>query len=116
MIRHLKNINELIVYASVSCGCAFLVRLIPSFLIPVFLLGFSTAVYYLFIVGIAEKNRLVACVIVGALIVGFLGGNIDYLEIFLRYNTALIGRWVSIIATLILLVIGMVCYVDSRKK
>lgn len=116
MIRHLKNINELILYASISCGSGFLVRLIPSFLIPVLVSLLVALFYYWYVVGVAESNKLVATIITAALAVGFICGHADWLELYLRYNSVLIARYVSIISCLILVLLAMVGYVATTKK
>lgn len=116
MIRHLKNINELILYASISCGFAFLVRLVQSFSIPVLVALIVVLFYYWYVIGRAENNKLIATIITTALVVGFIGGNADWIELYLRYNTVLIARYVSIISCLILAVLAMVGYVATTKK
>jgi hypothetical protein len=86
MVRHLTNINELIIYSSLSAGAAFFVRSHPSFYFPVLLLRLSLLAYALYVMGNIQSNRPFAYCLLAALSLGLIGGNWDYLELQLTYN------------------------------
>lgn len=85
-MRHLLNATELALYASVSCGFAFLTRLLPAFFWPVLLLRLGVFAYCLVVIAKAEGQRELAVVIASAVFIGLCGGYFDYLEILLRYD------------------------------
>lgn len=101
-LRHLKNINELVVYASISCIAAFLGRLFPAFYFPILLLRLGVFGYCFYIISRAEGNKELAVIISGALFIGLIGGYWDLIEIYLRYKQTEIGM------VLTLLIAGMV--------
>jgi hypothetical protein len=88
MIRHLSNINELVVYAALSTGAAFFVRLNPAFFFPVLLLRLSLLCYAIYIMGNIQSNKPFAYCLIAALSLGMIGGNWDYLELQILYNQA----------------------------
>ena len=88
MLRHLKNANELVLYASLSCGAAFLGRILPAFYFPILLLRLGIFCYCLFIIAKAEGNKDLAIIIGSALFIGMIGGYFDLIEIYLRYDLA----------------------------
>lgn len=85
-MRHLLNATELALYVSVSCGFAFLTRMLPEFFWPVTLLRVGITIYCLVIIARAEGNRELAVIIASALFIGLCGGFADYLEILIRYS------------------------------
>jgi hypothetical protein len=88
MIRHLSNINELVVYASLSAGAAIFSRLNPAFYFPILLLRLSVLCYAIYVIGSIQQNRPFALCLIAALILGMIGGNWDYIELQLTYNQA----------------------------
>jgi hypothetical protein len=87
MLRHLKNINELVLYAGLSCLVAFLTRLNPMFFFPVLMLRISILSYCIYIIAGAEGNTAIACIISTAVIVGWIGGYWDLIEVYLHWNS-----------------------------
>lgn len=86
MLRHLKNFNELVLYASISCGLSFFVRLNPSFFYAVLLLRLCVLSYAFYIIAGIEDNRVFGICLGTAVLVGLVGGYWDYLELQLKYN------------------------------
>lgn len=93
MLRHLQNINELIIYAAISCGAAFIGRLFPAFYYPIFLLRIGVLAYCALIIFGAEGRKHLALTLSGAMFLGLLGGYWDWIELYLRFNQELIGRY-----------------------
>lgn len=56
MLRHLKNITELTLYASISCGLAFVGRLFPAFYFPIVLFRLGVIGYCGYVVCYQERN------------------------------------------------------------
>lgn len=88
MLRHLKNTNELVLYASLSCGAAFLGRILPPFYFPILLLRLGIFLYCFFIIIKAEGNTELGVILGAAIFLGMIGGYWDLIEIHLRYNLA----------------------------
>lgn len=88
MLRHLKNTNELVLYASLSCGAAYLGRLLPPFYFPILLLRLGIFAYCLYVIGNLEKNREFAILLGGALFIGVIGGYWDYIELLIKFDSA----------------------------
>ena len=86
MLRHLKNATELTLYASLSCGAGFLARLVPAFYIPIMLLRLGIFVYCFIVLFRAEGQKELAILIGSALLIGFVGANLDLLEVIVRYD------------------------------
>lgn len=99
MLRHLKNFNELVLYASISCGLSFFVRLNPSFFWCVLLLRLCVLGYSFYIIAGIEDNRVFGACLGASVLVGLIGGNWDWLELQLKYNQS------SIISTALLIAI-----------
>lgn len=110
MIRHLKNITELVMYASVSCGLAFFSRLFPAFFFPVLLLRLAVLAYCFYVIGTAENNRDLALVLGGAIFIGLIGGNWDYLEIWFRFNQENLSKLITVIVFIITTLLGFTLY------
>ena len=106
MLRHLKNFNELVLYASISCGLSFFVRLNPSFFYAVLLLRLCVLGYAFYIIAGIEDNRVFGICLGSAVLVGLVGGNWDWLELQLKYNQS------SIISnTLLLAIIPIIAFI-----
>ena len=100
MIRHLKNFNELIVYASLSTGLAFFVRFHPNFYFPLLLLRVAVVAYALFVISNIEQNRAFAYALISAMLLGAIGGNWDWIELNFIYNQAQLIILSSIVSAL----------------
>jgi hypothetical protein len=116
MLRHLQNLNELVIYASVSCGVAFIGRIFPAFHFPILLLRLGVFGYCLYVIAGTEGNKVLASLLAGALLLGMVGGNWDWLEVYLRFNQELIGRYLTIITSLLVAILGIVIYGKASKK
>lgn len=99
MLRHLKNFNELVLYASISCGLSFFVRLNPSFFYAVLLLRLCVLAYSFYIIAGIEDNRVFGTCLGASVLVGLIGGNWDWVELQFKYNQS------SIISNALLLAI-----------
>ncbi|MFM6051974.1 MAG: hypothetical protein ACKPA7_10095 [Sphaerospermopsis kisseleviana] len=86
MLRHLKNFNELVLYASISCGLSFFVRLNPSFFYAVLLLRLCVLGYAFYVIADIENNRVFGICLGTSVLVGLIGGNWDWLELQSKYN------------------------------
>lgn len=95
MLRHLKNTNELILYASLSCGAAFLGRILPPFYFPILFLRLGIFIYCFFIIVKAEGNTELGIILGAAIFLGILGGYWDLIEIHLRYNLAQVASTIT---------------------
>lgn len=115
MLRHLQNLNELVIYASISCFAAFIGRLIPAFYFPILLLRLAIVGYCIYIIR-GEGNKELAVVLCGSVLLGMIGGNWDFFEIYLRYNYRLIGRWISIVLSLAFIITGLSLYAKTSEK
>ncbi len=111
MLRHLKNLNELVLYASISCGMAFLSRLSPAFLFPILLLRLGILGYCLYVIATIEKNKEFAMILGGALCLGMIGGYWDYMEITIRYNQEITSKLLSLLVFVILAGVGLAIYI-----
>lgn len=109
MLRHLKNSQELVLYASVSCGMAFLGRLLPAFYFPILLLRLGILFYCLFIIFKAEGNKELALIIGASLFIGMVGGYWDLIEIWLRYDLSTIATTTTM-GTIFISALGSVYY------
>jgi hypothetical protein len=116
MLRHLQNLNELVIYASISCGAAFFARIFPAFHYPILLVRIGLIGYCIYVIAWTEGNKVLAILLSGALILGMLGGNWDWLEIYLSFNQDSIGRYVSIAICIPLAILGMVIYGKASQK
>ena len=115
MLRHLKNANELALYASVSCGAAFLGRLLPAFYFPVLLLRFGVVAYCVYVIAYTEKNKELAVIIGGSVFLGMLGGYWDLIEIHLRYNLSQLVSGATAISVFLLIALVIYMQVTSGK-
>lgn len=115
MLRHLKNTNELILYASISCGAAFVGRLYPAFFFPILLLRIGVFAYCIYVIASLERNREMAIILGGSLFLGLVGGYWDLIEVWLRFDAERITTAVSIIAIFLAFVIGLYLQMRSMR-
>jgi CDP-diglyceride synthetase len=113
MLRHLKNLNELILYASISCGAAFFTRLFPAFFFPILLLRLGVLAYCTYVIATIERNREFATIFGAALLIGTIGGSWDYLEVYIRYNQELIAKLLSLLVFVTFAGTGLVVYLGD---
>ena len=103
MLRHLKNANELVLYASLSCGVAFIGRVFPAFYFPILLIRLAIFGYCAYIIAYTEGNKEMAVILGGSLFIGLIGGYWDLIEVYLRFDPSQI---VTIISLVFLAVLG----------
>ena len=111
MIRHLKNFNELVIYASLSTGLAFFVRYHPSFYFPVLLLRIAVVAYALFVISNIEQNRAFAYALITAMTLGLIGGYWDWIELNFLHNQAQLVAISSIVSALS---VGLIAVITLR--
>jgi len=90
MLRHLKNINELVLYGSISCGLAFFVRINPAFFWAVLLFRIAVLGYSAYVVSYLEDNKILGIMLGAAVFIGAIGGNFDWIILQLTYNQSAI--------------------------
>ncbi len=115
MLRHLKNTNELILYASISCGAAFIGRLYPAFFFPILLLRIGVFGYCVYVIASLEKNREMAIILGSSLFLGLVGGYWDLIEVWLRFDAERITTALSITAIFSALGIGLYLQIRSMR-
>jgi hypothetical protein len=99
MIRHLKNFNELVLYASISCGLAFFARVNPTFYYPVLLLRIAVLAYCFYVIYNIEANKIFGILLGSSVFLGLIGGYWDLIELHLRFNQSkILSNAVLIIA------------------
>lgn len=113
-MRHLKNANELVLYAAISCGAAFIGRLFPALYFPILLLRLAIFLYCLYVIATLERNRELAMILGSALFIGMIGGYWDLIEIWLRYDLEAIAQLVTISLLFIASLLGLFIYVKSH--
>ncbi len=113
-MRHLKNANELVLYAAISCGAAFVGRLFPALYFPILLLRLAIFLYCVYVVASLEKNRELALIIGSSLFIGMIGGYWDLIEIWLRYDLAAIAQLITITLLFIASLLGLFIYVKNN--
>ncbi len=113
-MRHLKNANELVLYAAISCGAAFVGRLFPALYFPILLLRLAIFLYCVYVVASLEKNRELALIIGSSLFIGMIGGYWDLIEIWLHYDLAAIAQLTTITLLFIASLLGLFIYVKSH--
>ena len=117
MLRHAYNLTEMCLYTSLSAGCAFLARLIPELHTPILLLRLAIFIYCFWVIFKAEDNRILAMLIGSSLAIGLIGGNLDYLELLVRYDLAgLVGKLTTLIVFAALASFGWFTYKSSRRS
>lgn len=100
MFRHLKNINELVLYSGFSCGLAFLVRLQPAFFFPVLILRLAFLAYCAYVVSVVEGQKELGIILASSLIIGWVGGYWDYFELVWAFNQSEVIGSLSILIAL----------------
>jgi hypothetical protein len=115
MLRHLKNANELVIYATISCGAAFIGRILPAFYFPILLLRLAIFGYCIYVIGFTEKNKELAVILGGALFIGMVGGYWDLIEVYLRYDLAKILNTITFVLLFLLFVSAMIIKVHHGK-
>lgn len=113
-MRHLKNANELVLYAAVSCGAAFIGRLFPALYFPILLLRLAIFLYCVYVIASLEKNRELALILGSALFIGMIGGYWDLIEIWLRYDLSAIAQLITITLLFIASLLGLFIYMKNN--
>jgi hypothetical protein len=112
-MRHLKNINELILYASISCGASFVGRLLPALYFPILLLRLGIFLYCAYVIAKLEGNRETAYIIGGSLFIGMIGGYWDLIEVYLRFNLEAIAALTTMTIAFLIAVGGLILQVRA---
>lgn len=107
MVRHFKNFIELSLYAGISCGVAFLVRLNPALLYPVLILRIGILMYCWFVIIEVEQNRVFGLILGTAILIGWVGGYWDYLEIYIAYNLSEIVSTLTALLVFVVIAISL---------
>lgn len=115
-MRHLKNANELVLYAAISCGVAFIGRLFPALYFPILLLRLAIFLYCLYVIAVLERNRELAMILGSALFIGMIGGYWDLLEIWLRYDLSAITGLITITLLFIAALLGLFIYLRNNGQ
>lgn len=117
MLRHLKNINELILYSAISCGLSWFSRLNPTFFYVVLLGRLSVLAYCFYIVSGVENNKIFSYCLAASLLLGIVGGYWDWLEIQMRFNSvSIISNSLIILVVLIVVIALFLGYSKGGKK
>lgn len=112
MLRHLKNANELVLYASISCGAAFIGRVFPAFYFPILLIRLAIFGYCVYIIAHTEGNKELAVILGGSLFIGLIGGYWDLIEVYLRFDS---GQILTIVSLVFLAVLGALLVVVQKR-
>lgn len=115
-MRHLKNLNELVLYASISCGAAFIGRLFPALYFPIFLLRLAIFLYCAYVIANLEQNRELALILGSAIFIGMIGGYWDLIEVWLRYDFNSIAQLLTITLLFITALLGLFVYTKNNGK
>ncbi len=115
-MRHLKNANELVLYACISCAAAFISRLLPALFFPILLLRLAIFLYCVYVVANLEKNRELALVIGSALFIGMIGGYWDLIEVYLKYDSGIITGTISITLCFLAALLGLYIHLRTNGK
>jgi CDP-diglyceride synthetase len=115
-MRHLKNLNELVLYASVSCGCAFVGRLFPALYFPVLLLRLAIFLYCAYVIANLEQNKELTLILGSAILIGMIGGYWDLIEVWLRYDFNSIAQLITITLLFIASLLGLFIYTRNNGK
>lgn len=114
-MRHLKNLNELVLYASVSCGAAFVGRLFPALYFPILLLRLAIFLYCAYVIANLEQNRELAVILGSAILIGMVGGYWDLIEVWLRYDFNALAQLITITLLFIASLLGLFIYVRGTN-
>lgn len=115
-MRHLKNANELVLYAAISCSAAFIGRLFPPLYFPILLLRLAIFLYCIYVVATLERNRELALVLGCALFIGMIGGYWDLIEVWVRYDFQAISQVITITLLFIAALLGIYLWVKSNGQ
>lgn len=115
MLRHLQNANELVLYASLSCGVAFIGRILPPFYFPILLLRLGMFAYVTFVLFKAEGQKELALIIGASLFIGMIGGYWDLIEIWLRYDLSTVVNTITAVMIFVF-VVGMIALQVNNGK
>lgn len=115
-MRHLKNANELVLYAAVSCGAAFIGRLFPALYFPILLLRLAIFLYCIYVIAKLEENRELALILGSALFIGMIGGYWDLIEVWIRYDLSAIAGLVTMTLCFIAALLGLFVHFKSNEK
>jgi len=115
MLRHLKNINELIIYSGISCGLSWFSRLNPTFFYVVLLGRLAVLSYCVYIISGIEGNKIFSYCLGASLLLGIIGGYWDLIEIQLRFNAVSIISNFLVIAVVLLIAIMLFTGYKGRK-
>lgn len=116
MLRHLKNFNELVLYASISCGLAFFTRLNPSFFWAILMLRLCVLVYAGYIISYLEDNRIFGWCLGASVLVGLVGGNFDWLQLQFTFNQQAIINTIILIFALPILAFGFYFHYQGGRN
>jgi len=116
MLRHLKNANELILYASISCGAAFIGRIYPAFYFPILLLRLAITGYCFYIIAGTEGNKELAVLLGSAIFLGLVGGYWDLIEVYLRFDSARIVSTLMLGLCVLLTAFGIILHIKTNGK
>ena len=115
-MRHLKNANELVLYAAISCGAAFIGRLFPALYFPILLLRLAIFLYCAYVIACLEKNRELALILGSSLFIGMIGGYWDLIEVYLRYDLNAIAGMITITLSFIAALLGLFIQFKNNGK
>lgn len=115
-MRHLKNVNELVLYAGISCAVAFIGRLVPALYFPILLLRLAIFLYCLYVIAKLEKNKELAIILGTALFIGMIGGYWDLIEVWLRYDLTAIAQVATVIFLFVSALAGLFFYVKNNEQ
>lgn len=115
-MRHLKNLNELVLYASLSCGATFVGRIVPALYFPILLLRLSISLYCIYVIANLENNRELAIILGTAIFIGMIGGYWDLIEIWIRYDFKSIARLATIILLFVAALLALYIYTKNNGK
>lgn len=115
-MRHLKNANELVLYAAISCGAAFVGRIFPALYFPILLLRLAIFLYCAYVVASLEKNRELALILGSSLFIGMIGGYWDLFEVWLRYDLNTVVGIVTITLGFVAALLGLFLHFKTNGK
>ncbi len=116
MLRHLKNINELIIYTAISCGLSWFSRLNPTFFYVVLLARLSVLAYCIYIISGLEGNKVFSYCLGASLLLGIIGGYWDWVEIQFRFNSiSIVSNSLTILIFLLIGIMLFLGYKGSKK-
>ena len=112
MLRHLKNINELVIYSAISCGLSWFSRLNPTFFYVILLARLSVLAYCFYVISGIENNKIFSYCLAASLLLGIIGGYWDWIEIQMRFNSIYIVT--NGLVVLVFFLIGIMLFVSYK--